>query len=117
MQGISPIAAATNRLAGRACSSYFSVTLSTPLAQRRTDEHRYHSHLRWAAPTHLRTNREIAPALRKLERGHDRVASVIEILAEDIDRLASYEMFGPFPRPFSRCRLHSLPLLVLMCLA
>jgi len=33
-------------------------------------------------------NRDIAARVEKLERSHDRSASVIEILAEDIDRLA-----------------------------
>jgi len=33
-------------------------------------------------------NKDIAVRLEKLERGHDRTASVIEVLVEDIDRLA-----------------------------
>ena len=33
-------------------------------------------------------NKDIATRLEKLERGHDRTASVIEVLVEDIDRLA-----------------------------
>jgi hypothetical protein len=33
------------------------------------------------------SNKEIAARVEKLERGHDRTASVIEILVEDIDRL------------------------------
>jgi hypothetical protein len=33
-------------------------------------------------------NKDIADRVEKLERGHDRSASVIEILVEDIDRLA-----------------------------
>lgn len=33
-------------------------------------------------------NKDIAARLEKLERGHDRTASVIEVLVEDIDRLA-----------------------------
>jgi hypothetical protein len=33
-------------------------------------------------------NKDIAARVEKLERGHDRTASVIEILVEDIDRLA-----------------------------
>ncbi len=36
----------------------------------------------------IETNRDIAVRVEKLERGHDRSASVIEILVEDIDRLA-----------------------------
>ncbi len=33
-------------------------------------------------------NKDIAVRLEKLERGHDRTGSVIEVLVEDIDRLA-----------------------------
>jgi ORF6N domain len=33
-------------------------------------------------------NKDIAARVEKLERGHDRTASVIEVLVEDIDRLA-----------------------------
>ena len=33
-------------------------------------------------------NKDFAARIEKLERGHDRTASVIEILVEDIDRLA-----------------------------
>jgi hypothetical protein len=33
-------------------------------------------------------NKDIAARIEKLERGHDRTASVIEVLVEDIDRLA-----------------------------
>jgi hypothetical protein len=36
----------------------------------------------------IETNKDIAVRVEKLERGHDRSASVIEILVEDIDRLA-----------------------------
>lgn len=36
----------------------------------------------------IESNREIAVRVEKLERSHDRSASVIEILVEDIDRLA-----------------------------
>jgi hypothetical protein len=36
----------------------------------------------------IENNRDIAARVEKLERGHDRSASVIEILVEDIDRLA-----------------------------
>jgi len=32
-------------------------------------------------------NKDLAARIEKLERGHDRVASVIEVLVEDIDRL------------------------------
>ena len=34
------------------------------------------------------SNKELAARIEKLERGHDRTASVIEVLVEDIDRLA-----------------------------
>lgn len=34
------------------------------------------------------SNKDIAARVEKLERGHDRTASVIEVLVEDIDRLA-----------------------------
>ena len=34
------------------------------------------------------SNKEIAARIEKLERGHDRTASVIEVLVEEIDRLA-----------------------------
>lgn len=36
----------------------------------------------------LAHNKDIAARVEKLERGQDRTASVIEILVEDIDRLA-----------------------------
>jgi hypothetical protein len=36
----------------------------------------------------IENNRDIAVRVEKLEKGHDRSASVIEILVEDIDRLA-----------------------------
>jgi hypothetical protein len=36
----------------------------------------------------IENNRDIAVRVEKLERGHERTASVIEILVEDIDRLA-----------------------------
>jgi hypothetical protein len=35
----------------------------------------------------MASNKEIAARVEKLERGHDRTASVIEVLVEDIDRL------------------------------
>jgi hypothetical protein len=37
----------------------------------------------------IASNKELATRIEKLERGHDRTASVIEMLVEDIDRLAS----------------------------
>lgn len=36
----------------------------------------------------MAANKEIAARVEKLERGHERTASVIEVLVEDIDRLA-----------------------------
>ena len=36
----------------------------------------------------IAANKDIAARVEKLERGHDRMGSVIEILVEDIDRLA-----------------------------
>lgn len=36
----------------------------------------------------VENNRDIATRVEKLEQGHSRAASVIEVLAEDIDRLA-----------------------------
>jgi hypothetical protein len=37
----------------------------------------------------IASNKDIAARVEKLERGHDRSVSVIEILVEDIDRLAN----------------------------
>jgi hypothetical protein len=36
----------------------------------------------------MASNKDIAARVEKLERGHDRTASVIEVLVDDIDRLA-----------------------------
>jgi hypothetical protein len=36
----------------------------------------------------MESSREIAARVEKLERGHDRTASVIEVLVDDLDRLA-----------------------------
>jgi hypothetical protein len=36
----------------------------------------------------IASNKDIAARVEKLERGHDRTGSVIEVLVEDIDRLA-----------------------------
>jgi phage regulator Rha-like protein len=36
----------------------------------------------------IAANKDLAARIEKLERGHDRTASVIEVLVEDIDRLA-----------------------------
>jgi len=37
----------------------------------------------------IAANKDLATRIGKLERGHNRTASVIEVLVEDIDRLAS----------------------------
>ena len=46
-------------------------------------------------------DRELAARVEKLERGHDRTASVIEVLVEDIDRLARTveQLREPPPQP------------------
>jgi hypothetical protein len=36
----------------------------------------------------IASNKDLTTRVEKLERGHDRAASVIEVLVEDIDRLA-----------------------------
>ncbi len=36
----------------------------------------------------IASNKDLATRIEKLERGHSRVASVIEVLLEDIDRIA-----------------------------
>jgi hypothetical protein len=36
----------------------------------------------------IASNRNLAARVERLERGHDRAASVIDILVEDIDRLS-----------------------------
>lgn len=36
----------------------------------------------------IASNKDIAARVKELERGHDHTASAIEVLAEDIDRLA-----------------------------
>jgi hypothetical protein len=42
-------------------------------------------------------NRDIAARVEKLERTHDRSASVIEILVDDIDRLAQVKEMKALP--------------------
>ena len=37
----------------------------------------------------MESNRDIAARVEKLERGHDRTVSVIEVLVDDIDRLGT----------------------------
>ena len=47
-------------------------------------------------------NKDIGARIEKLERGHERTASVIEILVEDIDRIAreveSMKALPPVPK-------------------
>ena len=53
----------------------------------------------------IATNKDIASRVEKLERSHDRTASVIEVLVEDIDRLGrKVEQIKP-PSPYSRRRI------------
>jgi hypothetical protein len=53
----------------------------------------------------MATNKDIANRVEKLERSHDRTASVIEVLVEDIDRLGrKVEQIKP-PSPYSRRRI------------
>lgn len=53
----------------------------------------------------IATNKDIASRVEKLERNHDRTASVIEVLVEDIDRLGrKVEQFKE-PSPYSRRRI------------
>jgi hypothetical protein len=51
----------------------------------------------------IASNKDIAARIEKLERSHDRSASVIEILVEDIDRLAhDVRQMKTFPAPPKR---------------
>jgi hypothetical protein len=53
----------------------------------------------------IASNKDIAARVEKLERGHERTASVIEILVEDIDRLArKVEQVKP-PSPYGKRRI------------
>lgn len=53
----------------------------------------------------IATNKDIAARVEKLERNHDRTASVSEVLVEDIDRLGrKVEQIKP-PSPYSRRRI------------
>lgn len=48
-------------------------------------------------------NKDIAARVEKLERSHDRTASVIEVLVEDIDRLAhDVRQMKKLPEPHKR---------------
>jgi hypothetical protein len=53
----------------------------------------------------IATNKDIASRVEKLERGHDRTASVIEVLVEDIDRLGRRVEQFKGPSPYSRRRI------------
>jgi hypothetical protein len=51
------------------------------------------------------TNKDIASRVEELERRHDRTASVIEVLVEDIDRLGRKVEQFKGPSPYSRRRI------------
>jgi hypothetical protein len=53
----------------------------------------------------IATNKDIATRVEKLERSHDRTASVIEVLVEDIDRLGRKVEQFKGPSPYSRRRI------------
>ena len=53
----------------------------------------------------IATNKDIAARVEKLERSHDRTASVIEVLIEDIDRLGRKAEHLKQPSPYSRRRI------------
>jgi hypothetical protein len=53
----------------------------------------------------IATNKDIAARVEKLERSHDRTASVIEVLIEDIDRLGRKGEEFKAPSPYSRRRI------------
>src|SRR5258708_1002756 len=53
----------------------------------------------------IATNKDIAARIEKLERGHERTASVIEILVEDIDRLGRRIERVKAPSPYGRRRI------------
>ena len=53
----------------------------------------------------IATNKDIATRVEKLERSHDRTASVIEVLVEDIDRLGRKVERFKEPSPYSRRRI------------
>jgi hypothetical protein len=68
------------------CAQRFSLSGSSQ-RQGRPDEHRYHPYVYPYARTY-RSQQGHCRSRRDLEHSHDRSASVIEILVEDIDRLA-----------------------------
>jgi hypothetical protein len=53
----------------------------------------------------LATNKDIAARVEKLERGHERTASIIEVLIEDIDRLGRKVEQIKSPSPYSKRRI------------
>lgn len=53
----------------------------------------------------LATNKDIAARVEKLERSHDRTGSIIEVLVEDIDRLALDVSRLKAPHPVKRRKI------------
>jgi len=53
----------------------------------------------------IATNKDIAARVERLERGHERAASVIEVLVEDIDRLGRTAEKFKEPLPYNRRRI------------
>ena len=53
----------------------------------------------------IAAHKDLAARIEKLERGHDRTASVIEVLVEDIDRLGRKVEQFKGPSPYSRRRI------------
>lgn len=53
----------------------------------------------------IATNKDIAVRVEKLERGHERVASIIEVLVEDIDRLGRKTETTKPSSPYSKRRI------------
>jgi hypothetical protein len=53
----------------------------------------------------IATNKDIANRVEKLERSHNRTASVIEVLVEDIDRLGRKAEQFKQPSPYNRRRI------------
>ena len=53
----------------------------------------------------IATNKDIASRVEKLERNHDRTASVIEVLVEDLDRLGRKIEHFKEPSPYRRRRI------------
>ena len=53
----------------------------------------------------IATNKDIASRVEKLERNHDRTASIIEVLVQDIDRLGQKVDQFKGPSPYSRRRI------------